>query len=347
MRFAILVVVFGGCTWVYDSQYDDRASELEEARSEFLPGSEQVKFLSQGTKKLYWVNLAKPLDKERLHSFDPATNAQLDYTFTNDESNLDENYTFGDSLIARCSFGTSKVFDATQPNTQISSTTLGEDNCAVDGNAVYFEVANEIRKWVPTGAGDDPVKVVDLTLQGVGQGTGAFAATGNTMVYAEGSRVWHIALDTGIATWLENDNQAIGQAVFDEVGVAFQTQNGVDYIKFSDHSRIAVEDAIADGGYKLNYKNDDIQDLASTPEMVIFEKHLIYRSVRGIFALGLESGKVTDLLLDRGESFETKPSYHSPVVTSDGTLFVQDRPFLNSSGDDQPVYRVDLTDRLH
>ena len=46
-----------GCTPIYDAQLDDRATQLEALRTEFLPGSAQVQFIMGSETKLYWVDL--------------------------------------------------------------------------------------------------------------------------------------------------------------------------------------------------------------------------------------------------------------------------------------------------
>ena len=153
MRWLIPIVACAGCKWVYDAQYDDRATALEKFRSQFLAGTAQVQFLTGSDKKFYWVDLVKPLDDTMLHSFDPIAHAQIDYEPTRGLSNIDQNFRLSDTMYVHCSFGTSTAFDATQPNMQIATTDQGGDNCTVDGDDVYFDANRKITKWSPrTGA---------------------------------------------------------------------------------------------------------------------------------------------------------------------------------------------------
>ena len=121
------------------------------------------------------------------------------------------------------------------------------------------------------------------------------------------------------------------------------------YPAFADHTSFLVQDRVADGGYDLNHDYADIQNVANSAEYGLFQDHIVYRSISGIFAYGLDTTKVVDLLLDRGitsdDEFDAKPLYRAPSVTSDGTLFVQDQ---SEDGDttDRPVYRVELSGRL-
>lgn len=345
----LLLTIASGCTWVYDSQYDDRANELEAFRTEFLPGSDQVQFISGAEGKLFWVSLEKPLDDRVMHSYDPSTDTRIDYTnmqlhdSLQSDSNFDQHYFMSNTLFVKCSFGTSTAYDATVPDRLIAQTSMGDDSCAVDGGTVYFVVAGEIRSWVP-GNGE-PVTRMVLAEQGVGDGSiGGFAVLGDDLLLSEGPRLWLIDLQAGTATWLENEDSPQGTVVFDARGVVYDSSPGLQYVLFADHSVVNLEAAIDDGGYQLNLKHEEVHKPQDGAEYVLHGAHLVYRSTRGIFAYGLESKKVVDLLLDRGESFDAKPVYRSPVVTSDGTLFVMDDSSLG--GGDRPVYRVDLNGRL-
>jgi hypothetical protein len=337
------MLAIGGCTWVYDGQYDDRAAELEAFRTEFLPASDQVRFITSAEDKLFWVSLEKPLDEPMLHSYDPATDQRIDYEWSRGETNLDVRYRFGTEVVIKCNFSTVTAFDATMPDVELGQTDQGSERCAVDGGSVYFAVAREIRRWTP-GPGT-PVKVVDLDANGIGEGSiGGFAVLGNGLLLEEGGRLWRIDLVTGVATWLENEDPVSGAVFFDDRGVLYGTNGGTRYTRFADLSSFGFDEAVADGGYSLNFKHPDIHEPADGGDRVLHGLHVIYRARRGVFAYGLESTKVTDLLLDRGESFEAKPVYRHIAVTTGGTLFAQDDNGLNSA--DKPVYRVDLSGRL-
>lgn len=344
MHRLIAVLPFAAaCTWVSDAQYDDRAGELEAFRSDFLPASDKVDNLTALENRVFWTSIEKPLDEPLLHSHDPTTGTRVDYEFTRKDTRIAENYKFGTQLIVNCNFSTAKAFSATESNRMLEMTNMGSDNCAVDGRDVYFFTNRKIRKWTP---GVAPIAdLVDLDVLKVGTGSvSGFAVLGKQLLLAEGARLWLIDTMANTATWLENEPVTSGNVVFDARGALFNTQQGLTYLTFLDRTETLVEDMIADGGYSLNFKHDDIQQLADYDEYSFYGSWIVYRGKRGIFAYGLESKKVVDILLDRGESFDAKPVYRFPSVTADGTLFVQDRNSLNSS--DKPVYKVSLSERL-
>src|SRR5438309_2077277 len=77
----LVLITLVGCTPVYDAQFDDRVAQLEALRTEFQPASAMVQFIAGSQSRLYWVDLVGPLMVPTLHSFAPASNKQVDYTF--------------------------------------------------------------------------------------------------------------------------------------------------------------------------------------------------------------------------------------------------------------------------
>jgi len=125
----------------------------------------------------------------------------------------------------------------------------------------------------------------------------------------------------------------------------YNTNQGVTYTQYSDHASSKLDDLVGDGGYELG--GDDYKDafrVSGSGEYVIHDQHIIYRGNRGIFAYGLDTTKVVDLLLDDGQGFDAAVSYRHPAVTSGGALFVQNDDGINS--DDHQVYRLTLDGRL-
>jgi hypothetical protein len=347
---SILVIApAAGCKLVYDGQYDDRATELEASREDFLPLTDQVQFFIAVGPRVYWESLEKPLDTPLLHSFNPTTNTRIDYEFTRDDTNIKAHFQIGDQLIIKCNSSTTTAFDATMPNRMIDVTVSPDpvsDECAIDGTTVYTHVSGTIRKWIP-GAGPTTL-VMDLVAAGVGTNSSSFggmAVEGNTMVYLESGRLWQIDLATKTGTWLENAMPASGTIAFDSKGVVFDSQPGIKYTQFGNHIEQLMEDLIADGGYDLNFEHADVQKLGDNNQYTIALDHLVYRSTNGIFAYGFDTTKVLDVLLDRGTGFDASPRYQNPTVTSDGTLFVEDDNSIGSTGK-HTIYRVDLTARF-
>jgi hypothetical protein len=340
----LVALVCGGCKLVADAQYDDRREELEAFRTEFLPGTDQVSAIMSADTRFYWVNRVKPLDEPMLHSYEPSTGMRIDYEFTRAKSDIATRYHMSGAMIVECGFSTANAFDAKQPNTMIATTSMMvDDACAVNGEDVYFVIGRKIRKWSPRTMAA-PVDVLDLMPLGVGTGSPNFGVLGNLLLLEEGGRLWQVDLAARTATWLENEIVTTGLISFDARGVMYDTQKGISYVQLSDHSEVLVNDLLADGGYKLNGEHSDIHTLPDgSIEYGFHGRHIVYRGGKGIFAYGLDSKKVVDLLLDgNSEEFssDNRPLYHEPTVTTDGTLFVWDRN--NASGNDKPVYRVDL-----
>jgi hypothetical protein len=347
---ALAVLALTGCTWVYDAQYDDRRDELVASRKNFLPTEANTKLIQSGQDKLFWVDVVEPLNQPVLHSYVPATDTKLDYTWSTDilmnVSDVTHTFTFGGQLVARCGIGSTKAFDAKVAGATAAMIDEGNDeNCAVDGTAVYYLSGRDIKKWVPPAT--TTTVAVNLDAAGVGDmSVGGFGVIGNQVLVEEGGELWLVDLASGRGTWLENhDNVSGGTIFFDDKGVLYTTNKGLLYTAYADHSTFSMADAVSDGGYDLNISHDDAQAIpdGSNIELTMLGRHVIYRSKHGIFAYGLDTKKVVDLLLDQGDGFQDRPIYHFPTVTTDGTLFVED---TGTGFDKGPVYRVDLTGRL-
>lgn len=347
VRLLLAALALGGCSWVYEQQYEDRRAELEERRLEFLPGDSKTEFITASQNRLFWVDVLKPFDVPMLHSFDPATGAKIDYTWSADLV-IDDDFRFSGALVVDCSFGSVyEAYDASDPERIVATTMKGSSECAVDGDRVYFLVGRELLAWTP-GAGE-PSLAVDLDQAGVAPGSiDGFGIDGTTMLLAEGGDLWHVDLTARRATWLMNEQAASGTVVFDEAGVFYGSGSGdVLYTQLSDLSTYDLATAIEDGGYELSFKHADVHHLAGSypAELALYGRNVIYRGRNGIFAFGLDSRKVIDLLLDTSsDDFGATPVYRRPSITSDGTLFVVDDN--GYSANDNPVYKVDIRDRL-
>ncbi len=347
MRNAVLVGLgLVGCTPIYDAQYDDRRKELEAFRVEHLPAVNRTQLLASGGNRVFWVDNEPPADTTIMHSLIPGDpSSQVDYAFPIQESDLSI-YRLNDELIVDCDFGTSKVFAADQPNLEIDTSILGFQNCAVDGGSIYAVVgATTLRKWVPPA---DPVDdFFDFAAAGITSGVGGFAVEGNLAVAVDASGdLYAVDLAARTSKWLRNDEDVNGTVLFDDRGVLYEAPSGLRYIEFADVEEPperAFADMVADGGYRLNFAHGDIQEPDTTTEIAIHGRHIIYRGKRGIFAYGLDTQNVIDLLLDEGEDFDTVINYGDPAVTANNQLFVR-------SGDSfdlrAAVYQVDLNGRL-
>jgi hypothetical protein len=344
--------LLAACTPVYDAQYDDRKAELEEFRTEFLPAETNVKLITGAQDKLFWIDVTKPLDKPVLHSFVPATGERMDYgewssmLFTGQPSDIFQEFLFGSSLIVECRFSPIRVYDVRSPDTGKINEQSNGFRCALDGDDVYYIVDRDIFKWQPRTA-TPPAVIVNLDAAGVGDASiGTLGVIGNLAVVNEGGDLWTIDLTTKQATYLMNET-ITGSGFFDDKGIIYDTQNGLAYTTFATAQTIPFDEAVANGGYRLNGHYSDIEEVGDANELVISGSSVVYRSGDGIFAYGLETKKTIDILLDGRfdeGSFTRNPIYRQPVVTVDNTLFVINDDGFGSGGGE--VYRVDLGDRL-
>lgn len=352
----MFALISAGCVPVYNAQYDDRADELEAFRTEFLGEDFKPKLLASGQQRLYWADQRRPADKLLLRSIipgDPSSEIEYEWSANKSQGDLEE-YRFGEDLIAECSFGTSFAYEpaVAAASGQIAMTSDGGDTCAVDGRSVYFLIGGgKLRKWDPPAPIPDPqnTSFIDLHAAGIVDNVAGFGVIGNTaLVVDQTGDLYLVDLVAKQARALHNELPMVGAVFFDERGALYETQSGPRYVEFTDDEippDRSFDAMVRDGGYHLNFKHGDIQQPAGNGEYVIHDRHVIYRGQRGIFAYGLDTHHVIDLLLDRGEGIDLEIAYHLPAVTSGGQLFV----FGNDSFGVTPagaVYQVDLGDRL-
>jgi hypothetical protein len=350
----VLVVsglLLGGCAVVYDAQYNDRAGELEELRREIFPAESNVQLLASGGERLFWVDRVRPADQNVMHSVVPPSFTAIDYEWSRDDSDSDlPEYHFGSQLVVHCPFGSARAFSPTARDTQVGRTGFSNLNCAVDGTTVYFLVGNRIDRWVPSGEPPNPEPElpteIDFETSEIAGTVDGFGVIDRLAIVTEtGGDIYTVDLDTKEITWLENDAQVAGRVFFDDRRVIFETVNadGPRIIDYATRNELSFTQAIADGGYHLNFKHGDIQEPAQPAEFVLHDDHVIYRGRRGIFAYGLATGKVIDLLLDRGDVSDPEIRYRRPTVTSGGFMYVESESGFGQAG---PVYEVDLNGRL-
>jgi hypothetical protein len=191
--------------------------------------------------------------------------------------------------------------------------------------------------------------VISFEAAGIAGQVAGFSVIGRKALAVEqDGDLYFIDLDAKTATWIHNDAPVVGSVFFDARGALYETQNGPRYIEFDgtdDPPDRSFDDMVADGGYHLSFKHGDIQKPAGSGEYFIHNRHVIYRGERGIFAYGLDTHNVVDLLLDRGEGIDLEIAYHQPAITTGGQLFVFGTDSLGI-GLRGPVYQVDLKDRL-
>ncbi len=351
------------CTPIYEAQFNDRADELEEFRLDFQPENHETSLLASGGNRVFWVDKVPPGNTQFLRSMIPGDAAsQVEYEWSMDKFET-EDYHFGEQLIGDCDFGTSlayEVTDGAELTGKIATTSRGSSQlCAIDGRTVYFLIGSStLVKWNPPTAvpvdGDmQVIPFIDLAAKNPGpdiaKAISGFGVIGNLGLFAEqDGDLYMVDLTAKTSKWLMNDEPATGSVFFDERGLLYSTATGARYIEFTeadDPPDTSFDEMVRDGGYHLNFKLGDIQQPSGNGEFVLHNRHVVYRGERGIFAYGLDTHNVIDLLLDRGEGIELEVAYHEPAVTTGGQLFVfgTDSLGINLRG---PVYQVDLEDRL-
>jgi hypothetical protein len=356
-----VVVLLAGCPAIYDAQYNDRKTALEKNRTLFLDDQTRVQFYTAGDDRLFWIDTPQTLEATELHSIDTRNGGQqLDYPWSKSIGvNTDggPNIAFGDDLVVECEEAT--AFDATSSSEQTSpfpSISTGSLPCTVAGGSAYFVFSEDgsnsfIWRWTPSQGSNlqqvEPLGTIGTSVNAIG-----FTDTSDSeFLYWEGNNLWLLPADGSsppdAPLNMQNQPAASGTVAFDNQGVVFVTSLGETsdepfYLSYAQPGVVtAVSDMIKNGGYSLNFEHGDVQDLASQGTYTIYQRNLVYEASGGIFALNLDTGEVTDILLDGlpNSDDDIAPDYRNPQVTSTGKLFVQDTSFLASQ---HPVYEVDL-----
>jgi hypothetical protein len=352
---AALLVALAGCSAVYNAQYDDRKAELEQSRQLFLPGSDTVSAFAGGEDRIYWLDTEQAAEAVVLRSIDMRSGLQTNYLA---DVSFDAFHTesYGDDLFALCGGVSAFHADASEASPFATLDNNGEWPCAVVGDDIYVIAVPgsdfELAKWTPPAGSAAPV--FDLTAAGIhADSVGGFGPIdGQRYFYQEGGNGWLLDTASGSGKLLNasTDTVAGGSVVYDGSGVVFMDASGAARYTPYEHPMqdTLVSDMIANGGYDLNFEHGDIQDIVTGDgaNYTLYQRHLIYKAQGGIFALGLDSGIVVDLLLDgRPDDYDDMtPLYDAPTVTEDGWLFVQE--VADDAPDYQAIYRVNLDGRL-
>jgi hypothetical protein len=362
VRSAALLALLAGCSAVYNADYDDRESALAASSSIALPASDKVQFVTTGDNRLYWTDEEQAAEAMVFHSIDTTSGKQVDYQFGMDDSQIQSDLGLGQDLVVLCQEG--EAFDAGSssmtPIAQLSTDDAELDtHCAVLGSDVYLIEAQTIVKWRPdaaAGSNQTAATVIDLMALNVNTSsiTGLAVADATHIVYGEGNNLWLLTPGgaSGSASLLNAETNPIttGIVALDSEGVVYPVANSSPmYATFSDPMNpTLVSDMIANGGYDL-LGNGSIQQLGPNASYTIADNHLVYEGSAGIFALGLDTGNVVDILLDGradSEGDPGAPQYQLPAVTTSDLMFVQDMSIIDADTNNQAVFEVDLTGRL-
>ena len=293
------------CTPIYDAQYNDSKSELEQFRTQFQPGTAQVQFITSSDHKVFWVNVDAQTSNRRMHSFDPAGGKQIDYLFDVQSQQISTDFRFSDDLIANCAFGEVQVWDATTAGSAMPLVEIGSnasETCAAHGGDMYFFVGQQLSHWTAS-MGSAATLTTDLSSafddSAAVDGLGVTPA-GDKLVVSENGNLWVMTTGGGSPTFLHNPKVTNGNVAFDDSVVVYPTGgSAVSYQPLTGGSASDLVAAIKDGGYDLNTDHSDVQDIdGGLDEYAILGGHLIYRSQHGIFAYRFDGRKVWTSWLD-------------------------------------------------
>ena len=312
---------------------------------------------------LYWKTY--PGYDPVLHRYDHATGQQVDYGFSLGSGDLG-NYRASAKLVvvAEKAEGTIfHVFDAAQANVAIAQLTLPvpKDGArwqayAVSGVDVYIVDADPAAKtttlsrWSPLGGGP-PQEIT--TLEAAGAQIGEFldfSVDGNTMIFVESGRLWHLDLATNRATFLHNQTQIAGSIDFDSDGVIFEDSTGLKYVAYANGTVRDLSAEIMASDYRLSdtYSTGHYFDAATTGiNFSHWNRWILYTSGLGIFAFHRDTHAVAPVLLQPIGDPQHRTDYRSPVALSDGTMYVVG--LMSDHGDigaDGPVFETDLKKTL-
>lgn len=350
-----------GCSAIYDAQYNDRASELEEFRTEF-PVEGSLVFYTTSAHRVFWVDTPPPLDQAVMHSIEPGNpgSTRVDYAFQvpGNEQDFQQGWAFSDDLIVNCQFEL-EAHDARTADGATSSAEGGTDEqCSIVGNKVYFlggdggSGGTGLDVWIPGGgSGETTQQLVNFTANGIGLGNeiGFGAVDDEHIVYDSSGMLYVLNATARTGVWTMNSENVLGPIAADDGSIVFTTSSDgqtLGRITYDDgFPQTSLTAMIADGGYHLNFEHGDAQDFFGQGEYTLgAQHHFAYRGKHGIFVLGLDSGYVVDVLLDRGDVSDSSALiYHDPLVTDDGFLFTK---AIGDFGEVQTLYQVDLNGRL-
>lgn len=323
-----------------EGAYEALRLKLEEDRVAFL--GRGATDLTAAGQRLFWV---ESQGAPSLHSVDAPSGARVDYTFPiggaspifrASGSRVVTVTTGGDRYRAyRADAAASLVGELT---VQPPPSGVRWHAFAVDGDRVYVaettSQGTRLLRWTPPSAA--PVEL--LTFQAAGIGAGELwdlGVAGDVAVVIEAGRGWVVDLGTRKASPLSNTAQADG-ADFDRDGVLLSTEAGPMLYPRDGSPVLDVKRAIAASAFRVadGYERAHLfqQDPARRGPQIV------YVGQTGLFALDTTQGTVRALLLDAPEH---QTVYRRPVVTADGTVFVQGLTSRSGAvGADGPVYRL-------
>ena len=332
--------------------YDALAASLEANRTQFL--DEEADELVAEDNWLFWLQF--PGFDPTLHGYDSASGARLDYAFpigSGDEYNFRASPELvvtavrdGDEII----YSAYRAGSAMELVSQASFAAPSDEQrwyaYAVDHEVIYVMLVNSpeipqktLMRWQP-GAAPQPV----TTLESIDGEFWDFDVEGNTMLFIEGGRLWHLDLATKQAEWLENETEISGNVNFESDGVLFESAAGPFFYRWPSRELVDIGAIIASSPYQLN---------ATFPISHHYEEGLtrwgdyaIYIGYSGVFALHLTTHDIAPVLLEP-RSTSPRIEYRHPAVLDNGTLFVTGLTSESGSvGADGPVYAVDLPSAL-
>ena len=344
--------------------YNATEQRLTAGRREFA--SKKYSYQQAVGNQLFFLDF--PGFDPRLHRFDPATQARLDYEFSIGSGEA-FNFRASEALVVTARKQGSTVvysaYEASAKNQQVGTTSFMAPSdakwwaYAVSGEQVYVVTYDamaqktQLYQWSPRGT------LAPKALFSLEAATGQpmlgifldFGVDGDTLVFIESGRIWKGSLASGRATWLRNQVQIDGGNVdFQADGVTFSTAKGMFFFKNDSMQLWDVTQKISASPFQLS---DTFKGSHRVSEggFSRYGDYIVYIGGAGVFAYDLVRDTITPVLLEPrpdgpGQDPSSQPlriEYRYPQVTTDGTLYVTGLTSASGSvGADGPIYSVDL-----
>lgn len=212
-----------------------------------------------------------------------------------------------------------------------------------DGGDVYVAIIAGghlvLQRWTPGQAQARDVARLDelIAPNTMGEFTN-FAVSGDTVIFAEGGRVWIASMSGGKADWIQND-QYVGAVEFTSSEVTYTQGDHVYVYDRGTDSRIDLTDRIA-AAYTLNATYPE-PHLPTGEALTRMGDVLVYQGTYGLFAFDVGTDEAWPVLLDHRDNSVV---WRYPTgMPKTGAFFAKGLESASGAiGADGPTWRGDL-----
>ena len=339
-------------------QYADLTARLEANRTSFVT----KKFINQtavGNKLFYYDSAAwAPV----LLRYDGERRQTLRYGFSVGDSLQDANWRASDVYVVTAARDAGKaiyrVYDASQPEALVAEVELpqpgGEQKWwayAVSGGTLYVVALDAetsstwLHRWTAGGQIERLFTLEEATRQSALGEFLDFDVDGDTMLFIEGQRLWHMKLGEERATWTRNPTQISGPVNFQDDRVLWAGATGLFSYAVDTDTLTKLSDTLSQCPYQLNstYRTAHLYQ-TDEGDFTRWGNWVVYKASAGIFAYDLRDGSIRPVLLD-SHTDRLRIVYRHLAVLACGEMFVRHRARVGEWLDGSR--RTDLEGRSH